>query len=52
MFVSFMLHTGSEDACYEHMTLDKSGEDNQRIQLVIKFKPFPGLTDILLHEQC
>ena len=43
-----MLHTGSEDACYEHMTLDKSGEDNQRIQLVTKFK----LTDILLHAQC
>ena len=26
-----MLRTGSEGACYEHMPLDKSGEDNQII---------------------
>ena len=28
-----MLRTGSEDGCYEHITVDKSGEGNQRIQL-------------------
>ena len=28
-----MLRTGSEGGCYEHIPLDKSGEDNQRIQL-------------------
>ena len=26
-----MLRTGSEGGCYEHMPLDKSGEDNQII---------------------
>ena len=31
--VSLMLRTDSEDACYEHIPLVKSGEDNQRIQL-------------------
>ena len=31
--VGLMLRTDSEDACYEHIPLVKSGEDNQRIQL-------------------
>ena len=28
-----MLRTFSEGGCYEHIPLEKSGEDNQRIQL-------------------
>ena len=31
--VSPMLRNGSEGSCYEHIQLDKSGEDNRRIQL-------------------
>ena len=31
--VSLMLRTSSEGGCYEHIPLDKSGEDNQRNQL-------------------
>ena len=31
--VGLVLHTGFEDACYEHISLLKSGEDNQWIQL-------------------
>ena len=31
--VSLVLRTGFEDACYEHILLVKSGEDNQLIQL-------------------
>ena len=27
--VGLMLCTGFEDGCYEHIPLDKSGEDNQ-----------------------
>ena len=27
--VGLVLHTGFEDACYEHISLLKSGEDNQ-----------------------
>ena len=31
--VSPMLRNGSEGGCYEHIPLDKLGEDNRRIQL-------------------
>ena len=31
--VGLMLRTGSEGGCYAHIPLDKSGGDNQRIQL-------------------
>ena len=42
-----MLRTGSEGGCYEHIPLDKSGEDSQRIQLkrmLIK-EPVPTVND-------
>ena len=42
-----MLRTGSEGGCYEHIPLDKSGEDNQRIKLKrmpIK-EPVPTVND-------
>ena len=32
--VGLMLRTGFEDTCYELVPLVKSGEDNQRIQLI------------------
>ena len=31
--VGLMLRTGFKDACYEHLSLVKSGKDNQGIQL-------------------
>ena len=31
--LSPVLRNGSEGGCYEHIPLDKSGEDNRRIQL-------------------
>ena len=45
--VGVMLRTGSEGGCYEHIPLDKSGEDNQRIKLKrmpIK-EPVPTVND-------
>ena len=33
MVVSLVLPTGFEDVCYEHIPPDKSGKDNQWIQL-------------------
>ena len=45
--VGVMLRTGSEGGCYEHIPLDKSGEDNQRIQLkrMLTKEPVPTVND-------
>ena len=47
-----MLHTGFEDACYEHISLLKSGEDNQWIQLKIMLikAPVPAPYTIFQHS--
>ena len=47
--VGIMLRTGSEGGCYEHIPLDKSGEDNQRIKLKIMpiKEPVPTVNDCL-----
>ena len=50
--VGLVLHTGFEDACYEHISLLKSGEDNQWIQLKIMLikAPVPAPYTIFQHS--
>ena len=46
-----MLHASFEDACYEHVPLVKSGEDNQsQLKRVLIKQPVPTLYMIVPHS--